>query len=116
MARNTATLAILSIVVATLLLASAPREAQAITCGQVASYVSPCIPYAQKGGAIPPRCCSGVRGLNGAASTTLARQQACSCLKSLASGSLPYATSIPSKCGVSIPYRISPSTDCTKVR
>ncbi|KAK1321957.1 Non-specific lipid-transfer protein 4.2 [Acorus calamus] len=116
MARTTATLAILAVIVA-LLLVVGPREAEAaISCGQVASYVSPCIAYAQKGGAIPPRCCSGVRGLNGAAKTTQDRQQACTCLKSLARGNLPYATGIPSKCSVSVPYSISPNTDCTKVR
>ncbi|KAK1270921.1 Non-specific lipid-transfer protein 2A [Acorus gramineus] len=114
MARTTATLAILA-VIAALLLVAGPRETEAaISCGQVAGFITPCVPYAQKGGPISPRCCSGVRGLNGAARTTMDRQQACTCLKSLARGNLPYATSIPSKCGVSVPYSISPNTDCTK--
>ncbi|CAN6339374.1 unnamed protein product [Urochloa humidicola] len=44
---------------------------------------------------------------------------ACNCLKSAAgriSGlNAANAASIPSKCGVSIPYSISTSTDCSKV-
>ncbi|KAK1321956.1 Non-specific lipid-transfer protein 2B [Acorus calamus] len=114
MARTIATLAILAI--AALLLVEGPREVEAaISCGQVVKYISPCIAYAQKGGAISPGCCSGIRGLNSAARTTPDRQQACSCLKSIARGANPsYARSIPSKCGINIPYSISPNIDCTK--
>ncbi|KAK1264970.1 Non-specific lipid-transfer protein 4 [Acorus gramineus] len=114
MASTTTTL--VAIVVVACLLASGPQEADAaITCGQVVGYISSCLPYARRGGAIPPRCCSGVRALNGAARTTPDRQQVCSCLKSIAGSSgVPYAPGIPSKCGVSVPYVISPSTDCTK--
>ncbi|KAK1284058.1 hypothetical protein QJS10_CPB21g01584 [Acorus calamus] len=69
-----------------------------------------------KGGTIPSGCCSGIRGLNSAARTTPDRQQACSCLKSLAHGANPsYAKSIPSKCGINIPYSFNPNIDCTKV-
>ncbi|KDP27368.1 hypothetical protein JCGZ_20192 [Jatropha curcas] len=97
----------------------APLAEAAITCGQVASSVSACIPYLRKGvAAPPPACCSGVRSLNAAAKTTADRQQACKCLKS-ASNSIPgidlnLAAGLPGKCGVSIPYKISPSVDCSK--
>ncbi|KAK4381724.1 Non-specific lipid-transfer protein 2 [Sesamum angolense] len=64
-------------------------------------------------------CCSGVKGLYGAAKTTPDRQSVCSCLKSLAGSykdvDLSKAAGLPVQCGVNIPYKISPSTDCSKV-
>ncbi|XP_072953855.1 non-specific lipid-transfer protein 1-like [Typha angustifolia] len=117
MARSIAAVAI----VLAVLLVAAPHVANALTCGQVASSISQCISYAKTGtGAPPPRCCSGVKSLNTLAKTSADRQTACSCLKSLAggvSGLKPGAVAgIPSKCGVSVPFPISTSTDCSKVR
>ncbi|KAI3808431.1 hypothetical protein L1987_24382 [Smallanthus sonchifolius] len=93
--------------------------AEAITCGQVISGLAPCFGYLTKGGAVPPACCSSVRGLNNAAQSTPDRQTTCGCLKGVyASNSginLSYASSLPGKCGVNIPYKISPTTDCSKV-
>ena len=90
--------------------------AHAITCGQVSSSVAPCINYLRKGGAPPGACCNGVKSLNAAAKTTADRRAACTCLKTLSIGTsginLGNAASLPSKCGVSIPYTISPSTNC----
>ncbi|KAK8519399.1 hypothetical protein V6N13_133323 [Hibiscus sabdariffa] len=93
----------------------------AITCGQVTSSLAPCIPYLKgSGGAVPPPCCNGIRALNSAAQTTPDRQAACNCIKS-ASASITginygLASALPGKCGVNIPYKISPSTDCNSVR
>ncbi|KAM0006269.1 Non-specific lipid-transfer protein [Helianthus debilis subsp. tardiflorus] len=71
-------------------------------------------------GAVPPACCSGVKSLNSAAKTTPDRQTACGCLKSAYSSNSGInagnAASLPGKCGVSIPYKISPGTDCSKVQ
>ncbi|MCL7023037.1 hypothetical protein MKW94_022035 [Papaver nudicaule] len=98
----------------------APYAAEgAITCGMVTSKMAPCLGYLT-GAALQPSCCSGVKSLLAAAQTTPDRQAACNCLKS-ASGSISginfgNAASLPGKCGVSIPYKISPSTDCTKVQ
>ncbi|KAM0069676.1 putative plant non-specific lipid-transfer protein/Par allergen [Helianthus debilis subsp. tardiflorus] len=92
--------------------------AEALTCGQVSSRLAPCIPYLTKGGAVPPACCSGVKSLNSAAKTTPDRQTACSCIKSaynsISGINAGNAASLPGKCGVSIPYKISPGTDCSK--
>ncbi|KAI3511557.1 hypothetical protein L1887_18712 [Cichorium endivia] len=92
--------------------------AEAITCGQVVSNLVPCLGYLKNGGVVPPGCCSGVTALNNAAKTTPDRQTACGCLKSAYaanSGINPSnAAGLPGKCGVKIPYKISPSTDCTK--
>jgi len=94
---------------------SAPM-AQAIMCGQVARAVTPCLVYLRIGGSPPPACCSGVRSLNSAAKTTADRQATCNCLKSLAGGlsglNPANEASLPSKCGVNIPYKISTSTNC----
>ncbi|XP_076887049.1 non-specific lipid-transfer protein-like [Bidens hawaiensis] len=94
--------------------------AEALSCGQVSSSLAPCIGYLTKGGVVPPGCCNGVKSLNNAAKTTPDRQAACNCLKS-AYGSIngikaANAAGLPGKCGVSIPYKISPSTDCSKVQ
>ncbi|KAG9150746.1 hypothetical protein Leryth_002909 [Lithospermum erythrorhizon] len=97
----------------------APHAEAAISCGQVSSALGPCLPYLKSGGAIASNCCSGVRGLKSAAKSTLDRQAACSCLKSLANSISSIndanAASLPGKCGVSIPYKISRSVDCSKV-
>ncbi|KAL7616725.1 non-specific lipid-transfer protein [Lactuca sativa] len=106
-------------VVVTCMVVAAPY-AEAITCGQVVSSLTPCIGYLTNGGAVPPACCSGVKAVNSAAKTTPDRQTACGCIKS-ASASMSNinagnAASLPNKCGVNIPYKISPSTDCSKVQ
>jgi len=97
---------------------SAPLAEAAISCGQVSSSLAQCIGYLQKGGAVPAACCSGLKGLNSAATTTADRQGVCNCLKSLAGkiSGINYgvAAGLPSKCGVSISYKISPSTDCKR--
>ncbi|PON92750.1 Lipid transfer protein/Par allergen [Trema orientale] len=94
--------------------------AQAITCGQVATYVSPCISYLRTGGTVPGTCCSGVRSLNSAAATTADRQATCRCLVTAASN-LPglnptLISSLPSACGVSLPFKISSSTNCNNIK
>ncbi|PSS32748.1 Non-specific lipid-transfer protein [Actinidia chinensis var. chinensis] len=97
-----------------------PQAEAAVTCGMVASSVAPCLAYLRNGGQVPSACCNGVKGLYNAASSTADRQTACNCLKN-ASKNIPninlgLAASLPKDCGVNIPYKISPSTDCTKVQ
>ncbi|CAM0152224.1 unnamed protein product [Urochloa decumbens] len=110
------------LVAAAALLLMVPAVVSAVTCGQVAGYLSPCMSYAMGGqGTAPPEaCCSGVRSLNSAARTTGDRQAACKCLKQITI-SMPalkpgIVAGIPGKCGVDIPYPITSSTDCTKVQ
>ncbi|CAM8971539.1 hypothetical protein QQ045_028495 [Rhodiola kirilowii] len=100
----------------------APHAANAaVSCGQVARAISPCAGYL-KGTVrtVPGTCCNGVRSLNGAARSTPERQAACRCLKSVAASvsgiNYGIAGGLPGKCGVSIPYKISPSTDCSLVK
>nr|ACP43542.1 lipid transfer protein [Chimonanthus praecox] len=101
-----------------ILLSSLQAEA-AFSCGTVVSSLTPCLTYLKSGGSVPTTCCSGVKSLNAAAKTTPDRQTACNCMKNAAAGitglKLELAGSLPTKCGVNIPYKISPSTDCSKV-
>ncbi|XP_010252072.1 PREDICTED: non-specific lipid-transfer protein 1-like [Nelumbo nucifera] len=112
----------LTVAVLSMIISSGPyvHVDAAISCGQLASLLSPCVNYFVKGGPLPPACCSGVRTLNSAAKTTADRQATCQCLKSAAASipglNLGLANSIPGKCGVNFPYKISPSTDCSRVR
>ncbi|XP_062181804.1 non-specific lipid-transfer protein 3-like [Phragmites australis] len=115
-----AVVALAVVVAAAALLASeAPRTSAAITCGQVGSALSSCIPYATGRSTLTPGCCSGVRSLNSAARTAADRQAACRCLKSLAGSiskiNMGTVSGIPGKCGVSVPFPISMSTDCNKI-
>ncbi|PRQ42715.1 putative plant lipid transfer protein/Par allergen [Rosa chinensis] len=94
--------------------------AQAITCGQVTQSLAACINYVKTGGSVPPACCNGIRSLNSQAKTTADRKQTCTCLKN-AAGSIPgvnpnLASGLPGKCGVSVPYKISTSTNCNNVK
>ncbi|WVZ54815.1 hypothetical protein U9M48_005560 [Paspalum notatum var. saurae] len=104
-----------------LLVVAAPSPASAaISCGQVGSALAPCIPYGTgRSSALPSSCCTGVKSLNSAASTSADRQQACRCLKNLAgtvkSVNMGLVAGIPGKCGVSVPFPISMSTDCNKL-
>ncbi|KAH6770283.1 hypothetical protein C2S52_015086 [Perilla frutescens var. hirtella] len=107
------------LIAAMLIAAVAPPSEAAIGCGSVVSYLNPCLPYVTGKGPLG-KCCGGVKGLYSAAKTTPDRQSVCSCLKSLAGSysgvSLNKAAGLPGQCGVSIPYKISPSTDCSTVK
>ncbi|XP_073156533.1 non-specific lipid-transfer protein 2-like [Henckelia pumila] len=99
-------------------LALAPGGEGVIGCGTVVSDLGGCIPYVTGRGPLGS-CCSGVKALYAAAKTTPDRQAVCGCLKAVANAYSAYlgkAASLPSTCGVSIPYKISPSTDCAKVK
>lgn len=98
---------------------SPPNTEAAVTCGQVARGIGPCMAYL-KGSQAPPSaaCCSGIKGLNSAAATPVDRQTACQCLKNLAKSvsgiNIAAASKLPGLCGVNVPFPISLSTDCAK--
>ncbi|KAK8950290.1 Non-specific lipid-transfer protein 3 [Platanthera guangdongensis] len=106
-------------IMACLLSSGVIREATAaISCGQVASSLGQCVSYLTGQGPLLKPCCAGVQRLNAAASSTPDRRQACACLKSI-SGSISnlkpnLAAGLPGMCGVSIPYPISTTTDCSR--
>ncbi|MBT9839252.1 hypothetical protein GPK41_09345 [Bifidobacterium adolescentis] len=98
----------------------APHAEGAVTCGMIASKLAGCIGYLTSPAAVPSAaCCAGIKAVKAAAATPADRKTACGCLKT-ASGAmkgLNYAKAggLPGKCGVSIPYTISPSTNCNAV-
>ncbi|XP_026457123.1 non-specific lipid-transfer protein-like [Papaver somniferum] len=99
---------------------SAPYAAEgALTCGQVASKMTPCLGFLL-GNPMSPGCCPGVKGLLAMAKSTPDRQAACNCLKGAAKSmsgiNMAKAAALPKQCGVNIPYQISPATDCAKVK
>ncbi|ESQ49196.1 hypothetical protein EUTSA_v10021759mg [Eutrema salsugineum] len=93
----------------------------AVSCNSVVSELYPCISYVVQGGNVPASCCNGIRTLNGQAQTPADRQSVCRCIKnaiggvSYSSNNLNNALSLPAKCGVNLPYRISPSTNCDSI-
>ncbi|KAL2500304.1 Non-specific lipid-transfer protein 6 [Forsythia ovata] len=98
----------------------APISEAAISCGTVANTLAPCLNYVLNGGVVPTDCCNGISSLYNTVETTPDRRAVCSCLKSVA-GSASAATfnnaaSLPNKCGISIPYKLSPSIDCSKIQ
>ncbi|XWS22083.1 hypothetical protein CRYUN_Cryun29cG0003900 [Craigia yunnanensis] len=108
-------------VVVLCLVVGAPLAQGAITCDQVISTLSSCLPFLiSGGGAVPGPCCSGIKTLYAAAQTTSDRQTVCNCIKSVAAAvsgiNYGVASGLPGKCGVSIPYKISPSIDCKSVK
>jgi hypothetical protein len=95
----------------------APMAEAGISCGAVSGTLAQCITYLK--GTIPSpsqACCAGVKRLNAAATTTPDRQAGCNCLKQAAGAisglNTNNAGALPGKCGVSIPYKISTSTNC----
>lgn len=109
--------AVCMLVLATVLLvAVSPRGEAAMRCGEVVSDLTPCLPYVTNQGALGG-CCGGIKTLYNAAGTTPDRQSVCSCLKALAGSysiNMDKAAGLPGLCGVNVPYKISPSTDCSK--
>ncbi|XP_059669822.1 non-specific lipid-transfer protein 1-like [Cornus florida] len=107
------------VVVLMCMVVTAPQAEAAVTCGTVVTSLTPCLGYLRSGGPVPAPCCSGVKSLYNAASTPTDRQTACRCMKSAATAvpgiNMANASGLPGKCGVNIPYKISLSTDCSKV-
>ncbi|KAI4356141.1 hypothetical protein L6164_000188 [Bauhinia variegata] len=96
-----------------------PMAESVITCTQTQSAVVPCLGYLKSGGAtVPAPCCNAVRSLNNLAKTTPDWQAACRCIEAAVKavpGIKPAALSaIPGKCGIHLPFQISPTMDCSK--
>lgn len=94
-----------------------PLAEAEIPCGRVQITVAPCIGYLRgPGGGVPAACCNGVRSINKEAKTTPDRQGVCRCLKStvlsLPGLNLATLSALPSKCGINLPYKITPTIDC----
>ncbi|KAL4381878.1 non-specific lipid-transfer protein 1 [Arachis duranensis] len=89
----------------------------ALTCAQITFTASPCIAYIRNpGAAVPAQCCNGLRSLNDQCKATPERQAACRCLKSTVLNvpgvNLPALAGLPNKCGINLPYKVTPAIDC----
>ncbi|KAK4365757.1 hypothetical protein RND71_013637 [Anisodus tanguticus] len=97
----------------------APPVKAEITCDTMYDILQPCLSYVLFGGSVPTDCCNRLKSLIASATTIADRQSACSCVKSVASRvtdeELSRAASIPGQCGASVPFKISPNVDCSKV-
>nr|ABG27012.1 lipid transfer protein-like protein 2 precursor [Secale cereale] len=114
MARTAAIKLVLVTLLAALLLMASDA---AISCGQVNSALGPCISYARGSGAnTSAACCSGVKRLAGSVRTSDDKKAACLCIKRAAGGLNPgKAADIPTKCRVTIPYKISSNVNCNNL-
>ncbi|CAN0837260.1 Non-specific lipid-transfer protein A [Linum grandiflorum] len=100
------------------IMAAKPGDA-AIGCGQVDSYLAPCIPYLTTGNGDPaPKCCEGIQNLKANTPTVDDRRAACACVKD-AANRYPVkdaaASSLPTKCGVVISIPISKAINCQTI-
>ncbi|KAG5598579.1 hypothetical protein H5410_029949 [Solanum commersonii] len=102
------------------LVLSPPQTRAVITCDTVFSDLKLCLSYVLVGGNVPTECCNGLKSLITNVITTEDRQMACSCVKNLATAAtdeqVDRAASLPGKCGVNVPFKISRDVDCTKVK
>ncbi|CAF2046806.1 hypothetical protein YC2023_110266 [Brassica napus] len=96
---------------------AAPAESH-ITCGIVTSTLAQCMGYLTNFFPVPSDyCCAEVKGLNQMAQTTPDRRQVCKCLKAVAKEnkgfiSIELVGTLPTICGVSVPYPFNFSTNC----
>ncbi|KAL8214809.1 hypothetical protein R6Q57_004265 [Mikania cordata] len=108
------------VIVLVVLLAVTMPKVEAVTCGQVVGAVAPCLGYLRNGGSPPPACCNGIKGLMNQARTRANRRTICKCLQGSSSSyrgvSGNYAATLPAKCGVTFPYKISPSVNCNRIQ
>ena len=109
----------LAVFVALCMVVSVPI-AYAITCDQVSHNLVPCLDYLRNCGAVPEPCCRGISNLNDLGRTTAERRTICNCLKqnapSLTGVNPTLAEELPAKCGVNVPYKISPNPNCANVQ
>ncbi|KAJ4834981.1 hypothetical protein Tsubulata_040471 [Turnera subulata] len=95
--------------------------AQSISCGQVAYNLRSCI-YTLQGAAPTTACCSALNSTVTQATTSADLQGLCTCL-TVADGTISGFNTVvglavdiaADKCGVTVPFEISPDTNCTSV-
>lgn len=96
----------------------APPVDAEITCQQVEMLLTPCIGYSMMGGMVPSSCCEGIKKCLAAKKTAEDRREGCYCVKDMAA-KIPLinydrVNEIPGVCGIKVPYKITPSLDCSK--
>ncbi|XP_016461142.1 non-specific lipid-transfer protein 2-like [Nicotiana tabacum] len=98
---------------------TAPYGEAAFTCGSVQAAMLNCLPYLQNRGPLG-NCCNVIKGLVSAAKTQEDRRIACSCIKTAATilkgVDFGKAAGLGGACGFNTPFKLSLSTDCSKVQ
>ncbi|XXG42768.1 hypothetical protein AAC387_Pa01g2961 [Persea americana] len=94
------------------------RSEAAMSCGQIVTALTPCIPYSRDGGTVPHACCAGFQGVIAESKANPDLQAACRCMKNFIESTVPrmkvaLVNSIPGKCGVNLPWKFGPSLDCS---
>ncbi|KAF3454803.1 hypothetical protein FNV43_RR05251 [Rhamnella rubrinervis] len=119
MAKFAVSTTFVEVITCMLLMLAASRVEATITCGQVTQLLTPCISYAVLGGDVAPECCAGIKELHAIKITTEDIRAACTCIKQGAAmiPGIDYerVNQLPAKCGTTSPYKIYPSTDCSRV-
>ena len=112
--------AVISMLVLVALVQFMVKPAGAITCGEVDSDLSACVPYltGRGGDDPPPQCCAGVIKLKNSAVSIADKKAACECVKAAAARisdiSEAAASSLPAKCDVQIDIPISKDFNCAE--
>ncbi|OAY58550.1 non-specific lipid-transfer protein B [Manihot esculenta] len=97
-----------------------PGESLKLSCGQVNSLMSGCIPFLTGSTTTPSDvCCSGARNLEGLTQSVSDKRAACECLKT-AANSMPNlkdqaAASLPTQCGIVMNIPISRNINCNSI-
>ncbi|XP_040992054.1 non-specific lipid-transfer protein 1-like [Juglans microcarpa x Juglans regia] len=90
-----------------------------LTCREITNLLSPCVGYVIFGGTVPTICCDGIKALNAASNGKADDRAACRCIKKGLSGisgiNYDLVGTLPETCGTTCPYKITPTTDCSKV-
>jgi len=95
-----------------------PLANAAISCKDLLETLYPCVEFITSSGISDPSspCCDGIKRIHDEATTTIDRQNVCMCLKPVVP-ILPGLNpdnfdTLPDKCGVNLPFSISPRMDC----
>ncbi|XP_045795418.1 non-specific lipid-transfer protein 1-like [Trifolium pratense] len=97
-----------------------PLANAALSCGQIQLTVAPCLGYLRNPGpSVSAPCCNGLRSIYGQSKSIADRQSVCRCVKGTIFGlpgiNLSALSSIAPKCGINLPYKISPSINCNTI-
>lgn len=95
-----------------------PATEGVVSCPQLQGYLQSCLGYL-RGGPLTKPCCSGVLSVAATARNVADRRAACRCLVAAAQNlrgviDMGNASRLPGKCGVNIPFQISPNTNCAR--
>lgn len=103
------------------MMVSAAKAKTYLPCNEVVvNSLRPCVIDIAYGESVSDTCCGGIKSLQHLAKTRAERTSICTCLEQFLDG-YPYTddhvrlgAALPQKCGVNLPYMISPTMDCNR--